>query len=128
MHYLTSSNHETGRSEAEPHWYGSVISLWVRLSGESALVVAAAGVALVEAPPVGPVLDSDEGAQRRGERGDDQAVEQAADLGGGQCDRRAVAGVVPGISGRGGCRGGGGAGHQEGQGEHGQGDEPVPAG
>ena len=60
------------------------------------LVVAAVGVALVEAAPVGPVLDVADGAQRRGEwgpaRGDDQAVEQAADLGSGQCVLRGQAG------------------------------------
>ena len=65
------------------------------------LVVAAAGVALVEAAPVGPVLDAADGAQWGGrlglERMDDQAVEQAADLSGGQRDGPAVAGVVPGI-------------------------------
>ena len=106
--------------------YGSVISLWVEFGGESALVVAAAGVALVEPAPVGPVVDVVDGAQLGPERGDDQAVEQAADLGGGQRDRPAVAGIVPGIGGPGRCRGRG-TGHQEGQGEHGQGDEPVPA-
>jgi hypothetical protein len=77
------------------------------------------------------VLGVPGGAQRGGplgpERGGDQAVEQAADLGGGQRDGPAVAGVVPGIGGRGRCRGGGAC-HEEGEGEHGQGDEPVPAG
>jgi hypothetical protein len=60
-------------------------------------------------------MDVADGAQRDGqlgpERGDDQAVEQAADLGGGQRGGLAVAGMVPGISGRGRRRGG----------------EPVPA-
>jgi orotidine-5'-phosphate decarboxylase len=49
------------------------------------------------------VLDAGDGAQRGGERGDDQAVEQPADLGSGQRDRPAVACVVPGIGGRAGA-------------------------
>src|SRR5690348_4557810 len=57
----------------------------------------------------------------------DQAVEQAAYLGSGQRDRPAMAGVVPGIGGRGRCRGGGAC-HEEGQGEHCQGNKPVPGG
>jgi hypothetical protein len=59
--------------------------------------------------------------------GDGQAGEQAADLGRGQRDGPVLAGMVPGIGWGGRCRGGG-AGHQEGEGEHGQGDVAVPAG
>jgi hypothetical protein len=80
-------------------WYGSVGSLWAEFGGESVLVVAVAGLAMVVAAPARPVLDIAAGARRgrQPERGDDQAVEQAAELASGQRDRAAMAGVVPGI-------------------------------
>jgi len=63
--------------------------------------VALAGLALVVAAPGGPVLDVADGAGRGGqpvpEWAGDQAVEQAADLSGGQRDGRGDVGVVPGI-------------------------------
>src|SRR5262249_24016250 len=72
----------TSAVRGRPHWYGSVISLWAEVAGESALVVAVPGVALVVAAPVGPALDFADDTQRDGlGRGDDQAVDQAADLG-----------------------------------------------
>jgi hypothetical protein len=67
---------------AGPTTAGSLRDLWAEVGAEPALVVAATGLALVEAAPVGPVLDVADGARlgrRLGpERGDDQAVEQAA--------------------------------------------------
>jgi hypothetical protein len=80
-----------------------VTSLWVEFGGESVLVVALAGLALVEAAPVGPVLHVADGTRwdchLSSQRGDDQGAEEAADLGGGQRDWAVAAGAVPGIGG-----------------------------
>jgi hypothetical protein len=79
---------------------------------------------MVMAAPIGPVLDLADGAGRAGqpvpEWAGDQAVEQAADLSGGQRDGPWNVGVALGMGRRWGRRGGS-AGHDEGEGKHGQG-------